>query len=281
MKIEFDTAQKPSRNKNDDIAGYSGHTFWLMDGATQLVAPDHGLDASWHVGQLDRAFRQALAHDKNISLDNLARQAISQTGDLFYAGSGLTADAPQGLRPFCTMILCRVDPAATAMDYLVISDSTLAVIGEDRQEIFTDQRIDSDQPLAGFYDLLTQGYGFDSAVAKTEMMAVYHHVFGRLNRPGGWFTVGQDSTVIDQAVTGSVALKPTDHILLMSDGFTRAVDTLQMYADFHALNGAIGAMGIKTVLTDIRQCEAGDSQGRRYSRSSIHDDATALRISLT
>lgn len=273
--IEIFTRSKPHR-KNDDSAGYEGNTCWLMDGATQLTAPEHGLDAAWHVNALNKAFRQIIQSSPDISLAELARKAIIETAIAFVQVTGLTEKDPQELRPFSTLILCR--KSATELEYLVICDSTLAIIGPNGEQTVSDRRIDKGDPLKALYALLHRGHDFLSDAFKEEMQNLYRQTFARLNKPVGFDVVGQDASVIDRAYTGRLPVGADDHILLMSDGFTRAVDTLGLYNSWNDVLAALLKNGGDAFLDEIRVAEKADYSGEKHPRSSVHDDATLLWI---
>jgi len=277
--IKIDTRAKPSRTVNDDLAGHAGNVFWLMDGATQLVQPDHGMDAAWHVGQLAKAFEEALAAQPDMDLAKMARESIAKVSAQFCNATGLTPDSPRDLRPFSTLILCRMADDRKSLDYLLVCDSTLAVIGPSGNTVVSDKRIDLTDPLAGTDALLRAGFGFQSPEFKAEMRNVYNATGKLMNKAGGWDAVAQDPSVIDRAITGTIDLGLGDHILLMSDGFTRAVDTLDIYPSWELLLADIKEKGAGFVLDKIREVEAADANGQKHPRSSIHDDATALWIS--
>ena len=65
------------------------------------------------------------------------------------------------------------------------------------------------------------------------------------------------------------------HVLMMSDGFYRLVDTFERYTDgtlFHAVE----QRGLAALLQELREVEGNDPECRRYLRFKTHDDATAL-----
>jgi hypothetical protein len=280
MQIRHATASKPTRSTNDDLAGYAGRTFWLMDGATQLHEPAHGLTAAWHVGQLDACFRAALAQDPQIDLADLATAAITQTADTFFAQSGMTVEDSMMERPFCTLALCRVNEAADKLEYLVLCDSSLLVLSPQDEKLVSDLRLDDLNALDPTNALLKAGAGFDSAEYKAALLSAYHHVFAHLNMPDGWYAVAQDASVVSEALRGDIAVTPDDVILLMSDGFTRAVDTLGVYTSWRALTKDVTSKGLDAVIESIRKTERADAEGRKHPRSSRHDDATALWVQL-
>ena len=279
--IRIATHPKPSRPANDDIAGHAGNVFWLMDGATQLEPPAHGYDACWHVGQLARNFQGTLAKQPDIALTTLAKTAIENTASTFFAKTGLTAHAEQKLRPLCTLILCRMAEDHSSLDYLIVCDSTLAIIGPDRRTplILSDDRLERLNPLRGINALLRGGSGFASDAFKAEMHKVYAEFSAMLNNPDGWDAIAQDASVIDRALTGTVPLKATDHILLMSDGLTRTVDTLALYKSWNDLHADLMKNGTDEILKKLRAAETADANGQIHPRSSLHDDATLLWIS--
>lgn len=278
--IKSFTRSKPHRDKNDDISGYHGNVFWLMDGATQLVQPAHGKDVSWHVNALDKAFREALQNNPDIELPDLARRAVLQVAEEFYKASGLTLEASQELRPYATLVMSRLSPSKDYLDYLIVCDSTLAVVGPDQETVLSDPRIDATQPLAKAFELLRTGHDFQSEAYKEEMRNIYKDTHRRLKNidPDGFDVVGQDPSMIDRALKGHVALGPQDHVLLMSDGFTRAVDMLDIYKSYTDLKQSLETQGGEFIIDQIRASESADPAGRNHLRSSIHDDATLLWI---
>ncbi len=273
MIVESHTSPKPGRTKNDDIAGYESGTFWLMDGATQLVQPAHGKDASWHVGRLDAAFRAAIRNTPDIDLATLARAAIKSVADEFFEATGLNSQSPQELRPFSTLVLCRPDAKAASLDYLVVCDSTLAVIGGGDETVISDERIG---PLGVTNDILKQGHGFDSDSYRKALCDLYDATHKRINVSGGFDVVGQDDGVIERALRGRIPLKPNQDVLLMSDGFTRAIDTLGLYKTWRDLHAGLKEKGGEEIIREIRATESADNQGRKYPRATVHDDATLL-----
>lgn len=277
--IKIDTRSKPTRTTNDDLADHHGNVFWLLDGATQLVPPNHGMDAAWHVGELSKEFHSALSAQPDISLSALARQSIAIVAKRYFDATGLTPDAPRDLCPFSTLLLCRLAEDKKLLDYLVVCDSTLAVIGPSGATIISDKRLDATDPLAKTDALLREGFGFGSDEYKAAMRSVYDETGLLMNKAGGWDAIAQDETVIDRALTGTIPLSADDHILLMSDGFTRAIDTLNIYSSWESLLADVETKGLGHVLESVRIVEKSDPNGKAYQRSSIHDDATALWIS--
>lgn len=275
MTVEYHTLSKPHRDKNDDIAGFEGDTYWLMDGSTQLVAPDHGLDATWHVNRLDRAFRDILKSVPDIELHLLARAAIDVVAAEFFERTGLTIDAPQHLRPFSTLLLCRINLVRTRLEYLIICDSVLVVVHSESEKAIIGYHTNTLEPI---YAVLRQSHGFESKLFKETMDGLYRQEADIINKPNGFDVVGQDSAVVERALTGHIDLRPDSHILLMSDGFTRILDTLHLYSSWRSVLEALKGKGPAQIFQDLRAVEAKDAQGTNYPRSSRHDDATLLWI---
>ncbi len=280
MKFKSATASKPTKTTNDDIVGYEGNIFWLLDGATQLVAPDHGLDACWHVRRLSEELTKLARAKPSAPLVEMAKSAIAIVGSEFQQTTGLDATAPQDLRPFSTLILCRHLPEAQKLEYLLLCDSTLLVVQNGQARVVaSDPRLDSMNILDECYRLLAAGHGFDSQEYKKALRHAYDIGQPKLNNrtdPQAWYAVTQDASVIDHALSGVIDFKAGDDVLLMSDGFTRAVDTLGIYKDWDALVGAVKSIGPEKIIDQIRAAERADDQGAKYQRSSRHDDATIL-----
>ena len=182
----------------------------------------------------------------------------------------------QDLRPFSSLILCRTNESQDRLKYFTISDSKIAILGADRETIIYDKRVEEGNYLVQTDALLKQGHGFNSDSYRKAMRNVYDVIAATLNTPSGFYVAGQDSSVVDHALTGEVQIDPDDDILLMSDGFTRAVDTLNLYPSWTDLLRALKTEGGEHVIRKIRETEAADSKGQKYQRSSPHDDATLL-----
>lgn len=268
------TAAKKQERPNEDLAGYKGSTFWLMDGATQLERT-HEFDAAWLVRALDQEFQMTLTQNPEYPLVDLAKDAIKTTADLFYRKTGIRPDDEAGQRPACTLIMGR--PHADHLDYLVLCDSTLAVCGSRGTQVLTDDRIDQNISIEPVYDCLREGYGFETQAFKDAMVELYARTKPLMNTPEGFYSIQQDPAVIEQALTGSLPFDAaTDHILAMSDGFTRAYDILNLYPDVPALWQDILTVGPEEIIRRIRMAEQQDGQGKNFPRSSLHDDATIL-----
>lgn len=275
MKVEIHTAHKPHRSTNDDIAGHAGSVYWLLDGATQMNDPAHGLTAAWHVRRIDASFRRLVAQAPDMSLAAMAKTAIEETAEEFFRVSGLDATAPQELRPFATLVLCRV---RDDLEYLIVCDSTLAVVGPEKETVISDGRIDEGNFLEHTDALLRTGLGYEAEAYRAAMKNLYAAVTKKLNRPGGFDVVGQDRSIVGRALTGRIPLGPGDHVLLASDGFARAVEELALYPSWTALLQALEEKGGARLLEEIRAAERDDADGRSHPRSSRHDDATLLWI---
>lgn len=278
MQFMISTQSKPHKTSNDDIAGYAGNIFWLMDGATQRYPPAHGLDAAWHVDRLSAELTRLASQNPDMGLAEMARTAIDIVGREFEQKTGLDAAAPQDLRPFSTLILCKRNPEK--LEYLLLCDSTLAVMRNDKMRVVAvDARLDNLKALDECYGCLSKGREFDSDEFKQAMRRAYDIGQHKLNNAlcdDAWFAVGQSPDVIAQALTGEIELSESDDVVLMSDGFTRAVDTLGVYKSWDDLAAALKEIGPEKIIEQIRKVEREDVQGFKHHRSSPHDDATIL-----
>jgi hypothetical protein len=53
LNLQYVTLPKPGAAKNEDLFGFKGDTFWMLDGATSTDGPALERDAHWLVQEMD------------------------------------------------------------------------------------------------------------------------------------------------------------------------------------------------------------------------------------
>lgn len=276
------SAPKTTRppGENDDLAGHEGRVFWLFDGATEnWPVRRHDRNVQWYVRQLSDIFAATVRAQPDIALADLTRRAIRVAATQFFADTGYGPDTSYRERPFSTLLLCRHDAARAELDYLIIGDSVLAVCGR-TETVVTDRRQENLGHHEALYAVQRSGQGISSQAYRDAMDRVYHFVYGKLNQPDGFDVVAQDEDVVSRAVTGTIAADEGDTVLLMSDGYSCAVDVLGLYPDFTAMAAAIDRDGPDAVIAAIRAFEKNDPEGFQKPRQRREDDATVIGFTL-
>jgi hypothetical protein len=98
-----------------------------------------------------------------------------------------------------------------------------------------------------------------------------------MNTDGGYWILSTDPRAADEARSGTVHVQPGTEILLMTDGFSRLVDTFAQPPDWLALLDPIAAgRPLMDEVSRLRRIEQSDPTGTRWPRLSVSDDASAL-----
>jgi len=281
---------KPGRLRCEDVAGGVDRTWWLMDGATGVIAPDNPCDSGWFAETIQAAFLAQLARAPQTSLDELIRCALDAAQTQF------AQLAPQAIRahppwwPSSTLVLVRIEPAPTAsaaacatLDARLLGDSELAVVGLDGQV----RRLRDDrhtQFCAGFYgpvlDALRAGAGYDSPRFQNALAAAVTHERAHRNQADSYAILSPEAwsgAPECDGLTARLPLYPGDRIVLLSDGAARGFAVFGLAsADASLRDLATGNLWAQ--LQAIRAAEHADPQGQAFPRGTCHDDATVLRL---
>ncbi len=162
------------------------------------------------------------------------------------------------------------------MDWLVLGDCTLILGREGAPEVISDDRL--------------------AAVARDERAAMKaappdseerRYLHGRLvkaeralrNRPGGYWVAAADPLAAGAALYGTRPRKGVRQAALLTDGAARLA-TLFTLADWAECLSMLACQGPERLVRHVRDAELGDVAGTRWPRGKVHDDATAVYVSL-
>lgn len=275
---------KPGRARCEDVAGGLDRTWWLMDGATGVIAPEGVCDSGWFAETIQASFLSQLAEDPATPLDHLISQATQAASEQF------ARLAPPSMRnhspwwPSSTLVLIRLlddDGPMTELDIRVVGDSDLAIIGRGG-EVRTVRDDRHTQYCSGLYQevmaALREGVGYESDRFRNALAAAVTIERQNRNRPETYWVLAPEPFAPMNALRTTLSLNSGDRIVLCSDGAARghAVFGLQGADDaFRAF--ATGDLG--SLLQRVRAAEDKDHEGSAAPRGTRHDDATVLRLS--
>jgi hypothetical protein len=276
MRVETATEPGTAGHPNEDFAaaavgGGPVSALVLLDGVTPPRTPvgcGHGVP--WFVARLGGALLELSVSHPARPLAHCLSSAIARTARTH----GGACDLSHIRTPQATVVLARW--SASALDYLVLSDSRLLLEAPDGTvTVVRDDRLDqlgSPVPeLRAAARALPAGSAERAAAAARYVAAVE----ALRNAPGGFHTAAADPAVAELAVTGSVPAGAVRSVTALSDGAARLVEVFGL-TDWAGLVAGVRAVGAAALLGRVRAAEAADPAGERFPRGKGSDDATVL-----
>jgi hypothetical protein len=272
----IDHVCEPGGQHGDDLWGHAENAVWIQDGATGVSAvrmlPDAPSDAAWLVAAMDRELRAA---DWGEPVQRVLQAAATTVAARFRAEAHDIA-ADTSTWPAASIAIVRL--AADAVELVNLGDCKLlfrhadggptqafgssAVTALDRQLVRHMVAVQSEGPIEP--DALWQ-----------RLVPLIQQ--GRLlrNVDGGYWVLDIPGRGLDHVQRVMLPAEQFGHVLLMTDGFYRLVDTYDAYADAGLLDAAL-SRGLAELLEELRSIEARDPRCTAFPRIKARDDATAV-----
>jgi hypothetical protein len=271
VSLATDSA-RPDRD-NEDFAAASANVAVLLDGAGTPAGAESGCvhGVAWFTRQLGAQLLAEASEDDERPLPECLRNAICHTRNLHAE----TCELDHPGTPSSTVIVVRL---GTDVEYLVLADSVLLfdvvdgdpiVLTDDREaQIGRAHRTEMDALPSGSpeHDLALKKY--------VETLRKYR------NATDGFWVAAADSSAADHALTGSESRDTLRAIALLSDGASRLADRFHL-TDWPGILMVLSEEGPERLINNVRATEHTDPRGERWPRGKVHDDATAVYVSLT
>jgi hypothetical protein len=279
MKLEIiDAVSSSSGVANEDRAGAFGSLAWVIDGATDVIAPPLAgdiSDAAWLAEEIERGLRLDAAG----AVEPLADLPTYLADGLAQAFDRARRRAPAGREehPSASGVVVRLKGAM--LEYVSLGDC--ALIAEDgnglrslgveedgsgdrwvRDAIEADRRADPGAPQAKLRENLWPKLRAARAA---------------MNTPGGYGVFSITPPPAHFVRSGGLALEPGATVLLASDGLTRLVDVFRRYGA-RELFDKVRTHGLASLVEELRQVEHADAACISFPRAKISDDATGLLL---
>ncbi|THJ76191.1 hypothetical protein E7Y31_01200 [Candidatus Frankia alpina] len=256
---------------NEDAAGCRPDGLWVIDGATPLggeAAVDGRSPAAWLSGTAD-AFLARVPWEGR-PLRTVLRDLIGHV-----RAEGRRAGLQTDGFPTATLSLARV--LDDRLDLCLLGDSPILL----RQPGATVLEFLDPQFVGVEEALLDQ---VRTALDRGEVAADAYAGAGagnrerrrRRNTPRGSWVLADVPAAADHAFVTSVAVAPGTELVVMSDGFSRAVSPFSLVRDDTALLDEIVAGRESDLLDRLRAAERADPTCARFPRFGMSDDATML-----
>jgi hypothetical protein len=279
---------------NEDVAGSTDRSAWVLDGATGLGGDDLIAGepaAAWLARAYDQRLRAAGAR-KLAAPSALFARVITEVAAEFKA---IRARAPRHRyeQPSAGMIFVQLRKAGR-LEWASLGDCRAILRGcSGRMRVTpgsaTLRRLDRKAitELAA-RRRAAEAHGMDPPYA--DLLAAVRPTLrkhrGQLNRPGadGYWVLAGHTAAVGHLACGELPVPDRgDPVrgLLVSDGFYRLVDTFRRYGDAELLDAALRPGGLVALRDELRALEQADPECRNPLRLKPRDDATALLFQVT
>lgn len=272
LNFQLVSDQKPGARHNEDLFGFKGDTFWLLDGATSTDGPPMARDAHWLVHELDTALN-ALA-TRELPVDVMAASACTHVADRWPSLSTR--------RPVAAMAVWRIRDGQ--LEAAITGNVSLLVPQGLKVVELTDDRIHAAHlgSEKALLDALARGLSFESEEFQTlrremkerEAAALDIHANGWLATPA--HRVPSDFRQFALPVAGPASM------MAATDGFMELRRCLQSRDATDFMETACGLFGgLPAAIRELRAFELLSDSGQRFPRTKRHDDATVVLLQLS
>ena len=211
MHIVNSICRKGSAKFNEDVIGNSGNCVWVIDGATDVfnrhVIFNDDSEVEWYVSQLNDALETKANDDE--PLVDILRNTVLDVAASIVPVNGIE-DIPEYLLPTFAIAIVRM--SHSILEYCVLGDCSIHVVGVSRFETIRDRRI---EPFT------RENRKRLSALPKNDLsgrMSVLRNTRTYANAIDGYPIGSVYGTGINQALTGEIELKDDERVLICSDG---------------------------------------------------------------
>ena len=265
---------------NEDRAGTVETAVWVLDGTTGLsdgrLLPGPS-DAAWFVETVDRALRRLAGTCHEIP--GLLHRVIREARDEFRSAALRQGDGDLE-RPAASVTLarCRHDGSLELGNVgdcrTLLRAARGAVTGFGSSPV-----TDLDRRVVAELVRLRAGGMASYAEAWGHLEDVIRRNRTLANRDGGYWVLDLTDRWLHHVQRRVLAWETGAHLLLLSDGFYRLVDTFGFYTELELFEAAL-ERGLGELARELRLAESEDPECVRYPRIKVHDDATALLVRL-
>ena len=277
LRADITTIPASTDRPNEDVAGRRGDAVVLMDGA--------GMPAALRAGcthTVDWFSRHAVDRYLHHLQDPAApmKAALAQTISDVAALHSDTCDLDAG-SPSATVVAVR--RVGRELQHLVLSDSSLGLVGHDATTVITDDSLSEVRhPLGDRLRELREGLDPTRDHAHPHLMEAWREHDLAIRNPvslvqssdaQGFWCVGHRSEAADHALTGRTPIEDLRGVVLASDGAMRLAEIFGELTP-EALLTAYLEDGADTWLARTRavETEHHDESVRLWRKP--HDDAT-------
>jgi hypothetical protein len=267
MQVTLASRRSPDATSNEDFIAATASVAVVVDGAS--VPPELGTGCghgtAWFARHLGVQLLALLSTEADRSPADGLAQAITAVAALHAD----TCDLSHPGSPSATVAILREQP--DAIDYLVLGDTTILLEEPTGIRVVTDDRLE--HVAAGQHSAMHQ-HATGSADHNRSFAELVTEQRRHRNHPDGFWVASTDPAAARHALTDTVTCDGLQRAAVLSDGATRLVDRFGLL-DWPDFLDALAEQGPDAIISQVREAEDSDPDGRRWPRGKRHDDASA------
>lgn len=264
MRVSTATSPGSHQAPNEDAVCSSSRVAVVVDGVTAPAGLETGCvhGTAWYARQL--ATRTvSTSENSTVDLREALQEAIALVADSHKDSCDLSADGT----PSATIAVVRENGGC--VEYLVLSDATVAVAANSLVEVITDER---HLALLAEPKRAVQSAPAGSEEREELLRNLVTTQRKLRNVPGGYWLAGSVPGAAEHALCGSVPISNGLCVAAMTDGAARLVDVFEAQPWPDALR-ELRKSGPDEWIRKVRDLEATDATLTRWPRYRISDDA--------
>lgn len=260
----------PGGSTNQDRYFVSDSFVFVLDGAS---SPDpQAIDGGTYADLLLRALSRQLFAGPDIGLSQALGHAIA---DVARGRSLQPGESPSS----AVAILRWSDSHAEGLvlgDSPIIAQTTTGELDELR-----DNRLAGIAPedRTAYQDSLRSGGGYGEA-HRQRLRRLVAAQRAKRNQPDGYWIAEAQPEAAGHALRKRWRLSEVQAILIATDGVSCGIERLGVPSTWQDAFRIVTNHDVDTLLHLIRDAESTDPDGRRWPRSKVHDDKTAIVVTV-
>ena len=260
---------------NEDIFGFNGKSVWLLDGSTglnKINVTNSDTDAKWFVNRWNLYLKDALLEDK--PLLDILKTGIDTIKEEYMNFSG-TEYIDKVDYPSSTITIIR--KRDNYLEYFVLGDSPLIYRFNNELNLIQDENLSRFDDEAKDKILnISKENKIDYINAKNANCDILIKNRYLKNIDNGYWILEFDKKAIDKGIYNVIEIKDKFEFLIVSDGFSRYYDTLNLASDYKEFFYEVKEATIDEVIQNLRNRELNDIRCNTYPRFKVSDDATLV-----
>lgn len=283
MKIIDKQAISYSEKKyNEDTVGFTKTSAFIIDGASGLTrtnVTNSENDVYWYITQWKEVLKTNLDADKN--LKEILKDSIKIIRSRFYS----IADKEKvNALDYPSAAIAIVRLRNNNIEYFILGDCSIVLKHVDGKVYYLkDDRVTKLDNLVikniieEYQNNMNEDKIFKGFSEKTLDMLRENRL--KKNTDTGYWILEFDEKAIDEGIYGSFPATDSVGAVLMSDGFSAAIDNYRLI-DVNSIFDYVKIYGLEKIYNSIKDIEEDDIDCIKYPRLKKSDDCSAIHMEI-